>query len=108
MSNIVRVGLIQASNVKGPECTDQAIKKAMIDKHLKLIKQAAAKTIASCASKGLMLKDAPVITRKKSTEKNGNSTTLTTRSLIRLSCRQKSAAKDLKRDLESLATTKDG
>ena len=29
MSNIVRVGLIQASNVKGPECTDQAIKKAI-------------------------------------------------------------------------------
>ena len=45
MSNIVRVGLIQASNVKGPECTDQAIKKAMIDKHLKLIKQAAAKKV---------------------------------------------------------------
>jgi len=45
MSNIVRVGLIQASNVKGPECTDQAIKQAMIDKHLKLIKQAAAKKV---------------------------------------------------------------
>ena len=45
MSNIVRVGLIQASNVKGPECADQAIKKAMIDKHLKLIKQAAAKKV---------------------------------------------------------------
>lgn len=41
MSNIVRVGLIQASNVKGPECTNHAIKKAMIDKHLKLIRQAA-------------------------------------------------------------------
>ena len=45
MSNIVRVGLIQASNVKGPECIDQAIKQAMIDKHLKLIKQAAAKKV---------------------------------------------------------------
>ncbi|MEW6026957.1 MAG: nitrilase-related carbon-nitrogen hydrolase [Planctomycetota bacterium] len=45
MSNIVRVGLIQASNVKGPECTDQAIKKAMVDKHLKLIRQAAAKKV---------------------------------------------------------------
>ncbi|MBI5779308.1 MAG: acyltransferase [Planctomycetes bacterium] len=45
MTNIVRVGLIQASNVKGPECTDQAIKKAMIDKHLKLIRQAAAKKV---------------------------------------------------------------
>jgi len=45
MTNIVRVGLIQASNVKGPECTDQAIKQAMIDKHLKLIKQAAAKKV---------------------------------------------------------------
>jgi N-carbamoylputrescine amidase len=45
MSQIVRTGLIQASNVKGPEFTNQSIKKAMIDKHLKLIKQAADKKV---------------------------------------------------------------
>jgi len=37
MSNIVRCGLIQASNVKGPDSSNEAIKKAMVDKHLKLI-----------------------------------------------------------------------
>jgi len=45
MSNIVRTGLIQASNVKGPESSNSVIKKAMIDKHLKLIKQAADKKV---------------------------------------------------------------
>jgi N-carbamoylputrescine amidase len=45
MSQIVRCGLIQAANVKGPESSNQAIKKAMIDKHLKLIKQAADKKV---------------------------------------------------------------
>ncbi|MFH0888406.1 MAG: nitrilase-related carbon-nitrogen hydrolase [Planctomycetota bacterium] len=45
MSQKVRVGLIQASNVKGPESSNQVIKKAMIDKHLKLIKQAADKKV---------------------------------------------------------------
>ncbi|MFH1231252.1 MAG: nitrilase-related carbon-nitrogen hydrolase, partial [Planctomycetota bacterium] len=45
MSQIVRCGLIQASNIKGPESSNSAIKKAMIDKHLKLIKQAADKKV---------------------------------------------------------------
>lgn len=45
MSQIVRCGLIQAANVKGPESSNSAIKKAMIDKHLKLIKQAADKKV---------------------------------------------------------------
>ncbi len=43
MSKIVRVGLIQASNVKDASYPDHVIKKAMIDKHLKLIKKAADK-----------------------------------------------------------------
>ena len=43
MPQIVRVGLIQASNVKDASFPDSVIKKAMIDKHLKLIKQAADK-----------------------------------------------------------------
>ena len=41
MPRVVRCGLIQAKNVKGPEAGLPAIKKAMIDKHLKLIDQAA-------------------------------------------------------------------
>jgi N-carbamoylputrescine amidase len=45
MTQIVRVGLIQASNVKGPEAPNAVIKKAMVDKHLKLIKQAADKKV---------------------------------------------------------------
>ena len=40
MPRVVRSGLIQAKNVKGPEAGLPAIKKAMIDKHLKLIDQA--------------------------------------------------------------------
>ena len=40
MPRVVRCGLIQAKNVKGPEAGLPAIKKAMIDKHLKLIDQA--------------------------------------------------------------------
>ena len=40
MPRVVRCGLIQAKNVKGPEAGLPAIKKAMIDKHLKLIEQA--------------------------------------------------------------------
>ena len=45
MPRIVRCGLIQARNVKGPEAGLPAIKKAMVDKHLKLIDQAAAKKV---------------------------------------------------------------
>jgi N-carbamoylputrescine amidase len=45
MSRIVRCGLIQASNVKGPDSSNAVIKKAMIDKHLKLIAQAAKKKV---------------------------------------------------------------
>ncbi|HET9838808.1 MAG TPA: nitrilase-related carbon-nitrogen hydrolase [Candidatus Angelobacter sp.] len=41
MSRIVRAGLIQASNVLGTDQPLEKIKKAMIDKHLKLIDQAA-------------------------------------------------------------------
>jgi N-carbamoylputrescine amidase len=41
MPRIVRCGLIQARNVKGPEAGLPAIKKAMVEKHLKLIDQAA-------------------------------------------------------------------
>jgi hypothetical protein len=41
MSRIVRAGLIQASNVLGADKPLEKIKKAMIDKHLKLIEQAA-------------------------------------------------------------------
>jgi N-carbamoylputrescine amidase len=45
MKQIVRCGLIQASNVKGPDASNEVIKKAMIDKHLKLIKQSADKKV---------------------------------------------------------------
>src|SRR5260370_16147925 len=41
MPRVVRSGLIQPRNVKGPEAGLPAIKKAMIYKHLKLIDQAA-------------------------------------------------------------------
>jgi beta-ureidopropionase len=41
MPRVVRCGLIQASNVKGPEAGLPAIKKSMMDKHRKLIEQAA-------------------------------------------------------------------
>ena len=43
MPRIVRCGLIQARNVLSPEAGLPAIKKAMIDKHLQLIEEAAAK-----------------------------------------------------------------
>lgn len=43
--NSVRCGLIQASNVKGPEASNEAIRAAAIDKHLKYIKQAADKKV---------------------------------------------------------------
>jgi beta-ureidopropionase len=45
MSRIVRAGLIQASNVLGANQPLEKIKKAMIDKHLKLIEQAAKKKV---------------------------------------------------------------
>jgi N-carbamoylputrescine amidase len=41
MPRVVRCGLIQARNVKSPEAGLPAIKKAMVDKHLKLLEQAA-------------------------------------------------------------------
>jgi beta-ureidopropionase len=41
MPRVVRCGLIQAQNVKGPEAGLEAIKKAMVDKHVKLIEKAA-------------------------------------------------------------------
>ena len=41
MPRVVRCGLIQASNVKPPESALPAIKKAMMDKHRRLIEQAA-------------------------------------------------------------------
>src|SRR5438309_9651273 len=45
MSRLVRCGLIQAHNALGPDRPLLAIKKAMIDKHLKLIEQAAKKKV---------------------------------------------------------------
>ena len=45
MPRIVRCGLIQAENPLGPEHSMTAIKKAMVDKHLKLIEQAAKKKV---------------------------------------------------------------
>jgi len=45
MSRIVRAGLIQASNTLGPDQPLEKIKKSMIDKHLKLIEQAAKKKV---------------------------------------------------------------
>ena len=45
MPRIVRCGLIQASNPLGPDRGMAQIKKAMIDKHLKLIEQAAKKKV---------------------------------------------------------------
>jgi N-carbamoylputrescine amidase len=45
MPRLVRCGLIQARNIKGPEAGLPAIKKAMIDKHVKLIGDAARKKV---------------------------------------------------------------
>ena len=45
MSRIVRCGLIQARNVLDSRHSLSEIKKAMIDKHLKLIEQAAKKKV---------------------------------------------------------------
>src|SRR4030066_1215039 len=45
MPRVVRAGLIQARNVKGPEAGLPAIKKAMLEKHVKLIEQAARKKV---------------------------------------------------------------
>ena len=45
MPRIVRGGLIQAKNVLGPDHGLPAIKKAMIDKHVKLIAEAAKKKV---------------------------------------------------------------
>jgi len=42
---VVRCGLIQASNVLGPEAGLPAIKRAMIDKHVRLIAEAARKKV---------------------------------------------------------------
>src|SRR5438045_8408151 len=45
MSRIVRAGLIQASNTLSPDQPLEKIKQAMIEKHLKLIEQAAKKKV---------------------------------------------------------------
>lgn len=45
MTRIIRCGLIQASNVKAPSSSNQVIKKAMIDKHLKLMARAAGQKV---------------------------------------------------------------
>jgi N-carbamoylputrescine amidase len=45
MPRIVRAGLIQAKNVHGPDHSMAEVKKAMVDKHLKLIEQAAKKKV---------------------------------------------------------------
>src|SRR6266481_1994800 len=45
MPRTVRCGLIQAHNALGPEHPLPTIKKAMIDKHIKLIEQAAKKKV---------------------------------------------------------------
>ena len=49
MSRVVRCGLIQASNALESGHSLPAIKKAMIEKHLKLIEQAARKKVKSFA-----------------------------------------------------------
>ena len=49
MPRLVRCGLIQARNAKGPEAGLPAIKKAMLDKHVKLIEQAARRRCRSSA-----------------------------------------------------------
>jgi N-carbamoylputrescine amidase len=45
MPRVVRCGLIQARNVKSPDSGLESIKKAMVDKHLKLLEQAAKKKV---------------------------------------------------------------
>jgi len=45
MARIVKCGLIQASNVLSPEEPIEKVKQAMIDKHLKMIEQAAAQGV---------------------------------------------------------------
>ena len=45
MARVVRCGLIQAQNVLGPEAGLPKIKKAMIDKHVRLIAEAARKKV---------------------------------------------------------------
>ena len=49
---VVRCGLIQAKNVLGPEHGLEKVKKAMIDRHLKLIAEAASKKRPMTGSSG--------------------------------------------------------
>ena len=54
MPRIVRCGLIQARNAKGPEAGLPAIKKAMLEKHLKLIDKAGEKLATMKETPGLI------------------------------------------------------
>ena len=62
MPRVVRCGLIQARNVLGPEAGLPAIKKAMIDKHVTLIDEAARKKVADPLPAGALLR--PVLLRR--------------------------------------------
>lgn len=55
MPRIVRCALIQASNALSTERPLAQIRKAMIDKHLKLIEQAARKKRRSCACRNFFM-----------------------------------------------------
>ncbi len=56
MSRTVRCGLIQASNVLSSDRSLAQIKKAMIDKHLKLIEQAAKQKGQNTLPAGIVLR----------------------------------------------------
>jgi hypothetical protein len=56
MPRIVRCALIQASNALSTERPLAQIKKAMIDKHLKLIEQAAKKKVKDPLPPGALLR----------------------------------------------------
>ena len=66
MPRVVRCGLIQAQNVKGPEAGLEAIKKAMVDKHVKLIEKAAKEKVAHPLPAGALLR--PVLLRRAGDE----------------------------------------
>ena len=62
MPRIVRCGLIQAQNVLGPEAGLPKIKKAMIDKHVALIAEAARKKVQDPLPAGALLR--PLLLRR--------------------------------------------
>ena len=62
MARTVRCGLIQTRNVLGPERELPAIKKAMIDRHVTLIGEAARKKVRDPLPAGAVLR--PVLLRR--------------------------------------------